>query len=265
MPTAVLWRDTLLAVLLVSALPALAAAALARHPARVRRYATPLACAAAGTLAGSALFHVLPDALADAAAGSARRAAAAALAAGGFVAAAALARTLHAGHAHAAPALVAAAGGTVGATADADPGAVTLVAVGGDALHSLLDGALLAAAFLAHPAAGVLTALAVALHEVPRRLGTLGALVHGDVAPSRALAFGAAPAAAAAAGAAATLALGDGAARLAHALLPFAAGGALYVALALLAPLLRRTAPPGRRLGFAALGAAVAAAPGLLH
>jgi hypothetical protein len=112
---------------------------------------------------------------------------------------------------------------------------------------------------------GVFATLAVALHEVPRELGSFGVLVHGGLSPRRALAVNTGTALLAGVGAAGTLALGAAATRAAHALLPFAAGSFLYVSGALLLPLLASGAPSGarrRRGALAALGVAVTAGAG---
>ncbi len=61
MPPAAVWRDTLVAVLLVSAVPVLTVAALAWDADRVRRLVPPLVCVAAGALAGAALFQLVPE------------------------------------------------------------------------------------------------------------------------------------------------------------------------------------------------------------
>ncbi len=47
----------------------------------------------------------------------------------------------------------------------------------GDLLHNIIDGVAIAAAFLVSPATGVVTALAVSAHEIPKELGTFGMLL----------------------------------------------------------------------------------------
>jgi zinc and cadmium transporter len=137
----------------------------------------------------------------------------------------------------------------------------------GDGLHNLLDGMLIAATFLAGPSAGLLATLAVALHEVPRELGTFGVYVHAGVSARRALAYNAASGLLAAVGAAVTLAAGGRATGLAGAMLPFAAGNFLYVGASLVGPALRAGRGPrerGLRAALVALGAAATAVPALL-
>ena len=52
----------------------------------------------------------------------------------------------------------------------------TMVMIG-DMLHNGIDGIAIAAAFLASPATGVVTTLAVSAHEIPKELGTFGMLL----------------------------------------------------------------------------------------
>jgi len=57
----------------------------------------------------------------------------------------------------------------------------------GDGLHNFIDGVAIAASFAASPALGVLTTLAVTVHEVPQELADFGILVSGGMTPRRAL------------------------------------------------------------------------------
>ncbi len=47
----------------------------------------------------------------------------------------------------------------------------------GDLLHNIIDGVAIASGFLANPATGVITTLAVSAHEIPKELGTFGMLL----------------------------------------------------------------------------------------
>lgn len=53
----------------------------------------------------------------------------------------------------------------------------------GDFLHHFVDGIVLAAGFIAGGAAGLATLLAVALHEIPREIGSASVLVAGGYRP----------------------------------------------------------------------------------
>lgn len=59
----------------------------------------------------------------------------------------------------------------------------------GDTLHNALDGAVVAAAFLVNVPLGILTALAVFVHELPQEMGDIGTLLHFGFSRKRALVF----------------------------------------------------------------------------
>ena len=59
----------------------------------------------------------------------------------------------------------------------------------GDALHNFVDGVLIAAAFLTDTHLGIVTALAVAAHEIPQEVGDFAVLLHSGFSRSRALYF----------------------------------------------------------------------------
>lgn len=64
----------------------------------------------------------------------------------------------------------------------------TLVLIG-DATHNLVDGILIAAAFLHDTHLGIVTALAVAAHEIPQEVGNFAILLHTGYSRKRALTF----------------------------------------------------------------------------
>lgn len=57
----------------------------------------------------------------------------------------------------------------------------------GDAAHNFVDGVVIAASFLANPALGLTTTLAVIAHEIPQEVADYGILVRGQLSPRRAL------------------------------------------------------------------------------
>jgi len=59
----------------------------------------------------------------------------------------------------------------------------------GDGIHNMVDGVLIAAAFLTDVHLGVVTALAVAAHEIPQEVGDFAILLHSGFSRTRALAF----------------------------------------------------------------------------
>jgi zinc and cadmium transporter len=57
----------------------------------------------------------------------------------------------------------------------------------GDSFHNVLDGVLVAAALMTDPRLGIVTALAVAAHEIPQEVGDLAILLHGGYSRRKAL------------------------------------------------------------------------------
>ena len=57
----------------------------------------------------------------------------------------------------------------------------------GDSIHNLLDGVLLAGAFLIDINTGIATTIAVLLHEVPQEIGDFGVLLKGGFSKKKAL------------------------------------------------------------------------------
>ncbi len=71
--------------------------------------------------------------------------------------------------------------------AEAGPGGMLILV--GDAIHNFADGAMIAAAFLIDVKLGWLTTLAIAAHEIPQEIGDFIVLVNAGYTRKRALAF----------------------------------------------------------------------------
>ena len=75
-----------------------------------------------------------------------------------------------------------------GAHAGVNHAAGTLILIG-DGIHNLVDGVLIAAAFLTDIHLGIVTSLAVAAHEIPQEVGDFAVLLHSGFSRARALAY----------------------------------------------------------------------------
>jgi zinc and cadmium transporter len=64
----------------------------------------------------------------------------------------------------------------------------TLVLIG-DGMHNLVDGVLIAAAFMTDLHLGIVTSLAVAAHEIPQEVGDFAVLLHSGYSRGKALVF----------------------------------------------------------------------------
>jgi zinc and cadmium transporter len=115
----------------------------------------------------------------------------------------------------------------------------------GDGFHNVLDGVLIAAAFMTDVHLGVVTAMAVCAHEIPQEVGDLAILLNGGMGRMRALTLNLLTSV--------TSVLGGVAAYFAMAqvqeVLPYviaiAASSFLYIAVADLIPGLHRKVDPG--------------------
>ncbi len=107
----------------------------------------------------------------------------------------------------------------------------------GDAIHNFIDGALIAASYLASPGLGLATTVAVVLHEIPQEIADFGILVHSGLTVRKAILLNLASAGAALLGAVVVLVSGTVAHQSVSAyLLPVTAGGFVYLAAADLVP-----------------------------
>jgi zinc and cadmium transporter len=115
----------------------------------------------------------------------------------------------------------------------------TLVIVG-DAVHTFVDGAVIAAAALVSLPLGVTTAIAVAVHEIPQEAGDFAILLATGRSRLQALTLNVVSAAGGLAGATLMLLFGSNVPGIVPFVLAFAAGNFLYVAMADLIPHLHR-------------------------
>lgn len=109
-----------------------------------------------------------------------------------------------------------------------------------DALHNLIDGALIGASFLVSIPLGITTFIAIAFHEIPHELGNYGVLVHSGYSRTRALIVNFFSGSVAVVGTIIVLLLGAKFASLTEVLVPIAAGGFIYIAMSDLIPELHR-------------------------
>lgn len=117
--------------------------------------------------------------------------------------------------------------------------------LGADVIHNMLDGAIIAGAFLVSVEVGIATTIAVALHEIPQEIGDFGILLHAGFTKAKALLANLLSALTAFAGAAAVFLFAAAAEAAIPLLSAFAGGGFLYIAAADLVPELHERAGQG--------------------
>ena len=111
----------------------------------------------------------------------------------------------------------------------------TLLIVG-DAIHTFVDGVVIAAAVLVSVPLGITTALAVVAHEIPQEAGDFAILLSAGYSRSRAVVLNLTSAIGGILGAAAMLMFGTATPKVVPFVLAFAAGSFLYIAMADLIP-----------------------------
>ena len=110
----------------------------------------------------------------------------------------------------------------------------------GDGFHNFIDGMVIAASFMVSLRLGLVTTFAIILHEIPQELGDFAVLVYGGFSKKKALLFNFASALMAVLGAIAGYFITDIIKNFANFILPFTAGGFIYIATSDLIPELHK-------------------------
>lgn len=110
-----------------------------------------------------------------------------------------------------------------------------------DGFHNLIDGIIIGVSFLVSIPVGIATTLAVILHEIPQEIGDFAVLIHSGYTKKRALWLNFLSALTAVAGVILALVFGEVAETFTIWVLPIAAGGFIYIAVADLVPELHKT------------------------
>lgn len=110
----------------------------------------------------------------------------------------------------------------------------------GDSVHNFIDGLVIAGAFVVDIRLGLVTAIAMALHEIPQEIGDFGVLLYSGFTKKRALLMNFLVALATMAGGICGWILAQYSVGAEKYLLPLAAGGFIYIAASDLLPELRK-------------------------
>jgi zinc and cadmium transporter len=124
-----------------------------------------------------------------------------------------------------------------------------------DGFHNLIDGMVIGASYLVSTHVGIATTLAVVFHEIPQELGDFGVLLDAGFSKWAALFFNFLSACTAIVGTIVVLVLGTRVEQVNSLMLPFTAGGFVYLAGADLIPELNKESDVFR--SFAQFGAIV--------
>ncbi|MBU1849190.1 MAG: ZIP family metal transporter [Nanoarchaeota archaeon] len=115
-------------------------------------------------------------------------------------------------------------------TSKSHPHPVAIMNLVGDAVHNFLDGLIIAGSYVASIPVGIATTVAVIAHEIPQEIGDFGVLIYGGFKKFKALIFNFLSALFAVLGAVIGFFLSSSIDHFKLFLLPFAAGGFIYIA-----------------------------------
>ncbi len=110
----------------------------------------------------------------------------------------------------------------------------------GDAVHNFIDGLILAVSFVASISLGITTTIAIAFHEIPQEIGDFGVLVYGGFKKKKALMLNFGVALTAVLGGIIGYFVSSQVEGMVTYLLPFAAGGFIYIAATDLVPEIKK-------------------------
>jgi len=117
----------------------------------------------------------------------------------------------------------------------------------GDGIHNFIDGLIIAASFLVNPAFGIVTTMMIITHELPQELGDFGVLVYGGMEKKKALIYNFISQMTSIAGGVIGFLISD-LGGFQEFLLPFAAGGFVYIAASDLIPELHKEINPRKSM-----------------
>ncbi|MBU2595834.1 ZIP family metal transporter [Patescibacteria group bacterium] len=127
------------------------------------------------------------------------------------------------------------------------PHPFTYLILWGDGVHNFLDGLAIAAAFLIDIRLGVITTLVIISHELPQEMGDFAVLIHGGMKKKKALLYNFISQLTSVIGGVAGFYL-VGLSDWKFYLLPFAAGGFLYIAASDLIPEIKKEGHLGKSI-----------------
>ncbi|MBU0963983.1 ZIP family metal transporter [Patescibacteria group bacterium] len=225
------WLYTILSVLAVSLVSLIGILALSINQIRLKKILLLLVSFAAGSLLGGAFIHLLPEAFAE----SEITEIIPFIILLGIVFFFFLEKILCWRHCHI-------------PTSDEHPHPLGINNLVGDGFHNLIDGMIIAGAYMVSVPVGIATTVAVLLHEIPQEIGDFGVLLHAGYTKKKAIFFNFLSALAAVVGAVLTLIIGSSVEHAQEYLIPFTIGGFIYIATADLIPELKKETNLGKSL-----------------
>jgi zinc and cadmium transporter len=174
----------------------------------------------AGALMGGAFLHLIPEAVEESSMGLVSISLLI-----GFALFFIIERVLHWHHCH---------------DGKCDVHTFTYMSLIGDSVHNLIDGLVIASSFVINIPLGIATTVAVITHEIPQELGDFAVLIYGGFSKLKAIIFNFLTGLIAVIGAVIGYFLASSIENFTAVLVPFAAGGFIYIAASDLIPELHK-------------------------
>lgn len=187
---------------------------------KIARWTLMLVALSAGTMLGAAMFHLLPEA-----AEAMEPAQLFMLVTISFVIFFLIEKVLHWRHCH---------------DDNCEEHSIGTMNLIGDSVHNLIDGLIIGSAFAVSPQIGVVTTLAIMLHEIPQEISDFGVLLHAGWPVKKALLANFFVAVTSVVGGIIGVLLAAQSENFATLLMPIAAGGFIYIAASDLIPEIRK-------------------------
>jgi zinc and cadmium transporter len=208
-----IWFYTIFSVFVVSLISLVGVFTLSIDQKKLYKFLIYFVSLSAGTLMGDAFIHLIPEAYRIN--GSSFYVSLYILA--GIILFFVLEKILHWRHCHEEPCAE-------------HPHPFSYIILFGDGVHNFIDGMVIAASFLVSVPVGVATTIAVIFHEIPHEIGNFGSLIYGGLSRTKALLYNFLSALFAMLGAIVVLSINITDGSLTRFLIPFAAGGFVYIA-----------------------------------
>ena len=217
------WLYTLISVLIVSLLSLLGLIAFPFGEQKIQKFLIWAVAFAAGTLLGDAFLHLIPESYKN---GSGSEVALSII--GGMLAFFVLEKFIHWHHCH-------------DIDCEQNNPTFSYVIMIGDAAHNFIDGMIIAASYLVSLPIGIATTMAVVFHEIPHEIGDFASMLYGGFSKQKALVYNFLAGMVAILGALLVLLIDLNVDHVTKILIPFAAGGFIYVASADIIPELHKS------------------------
>ncbi|MDD5397102.1 MAG: ZIP family metal transporter [Candidatus Moranbacteria bacterium] len=217
------WIYTIISVTIVSLLSLLGLIAFPFGEDKIKKFLIWAVAFAGGTLLGDAFFHLIPEAYKN---GQGSYIAFSLL--GGILAFFVLEKFIHWHHCH-------------DISCHEHNETFSYVIMFGDAAHNFIDGMIIAASYAVSIPIGIATTMAVIFHEIPHEVGDFASMLYGGFSKVKALWYNFLAGIVAIFGAVLVLMINADMADINKYLIPFAAGGFIYVASADIIPELHKS------------------------